>query len=260
MTAGQGDQQGQPDGRPQGQDEQPQAQGGQPSGWPPAPQQGQPPYGQQPPHGQQPPYGQAPPYGQPPYGQHPYGQLPYGQQPYGYAPAPSAPGWGPDAPTPMERPLTVRAGIGAFMASLVLSAIASVAMLLNWDEVLDWTLAQSGAGIDDPELEGFDVEAMSELILQVSLAFSVLFLLLQLLVLWFAWQGRNWARIILWVLGGLTLLTAPFNTMSTGPFPFVTALTWFQVVLVAVGVVLLALKPSNDWYRFRKWQRATGQR
>ena len=25
------------------------------------------------------------------------------------------------------------------------------------------------------------------------------------------------------------------------------------------GIVLLALKPSNEWYRFRGWQRATGQ-
>jgi hypothetical protein len=24
--------------------------------------------------------------------------------------------------------------------------------------------------------------------------------------------------------------------------------------------VLLALKPSNDWYRFRAWQRANGRR
>ena len=27
----------------------------------------------------------------------------------------------------------------------------------------------------------------------------------------------------------------------------------------AAGIVLLALKPSNEWYRFRGWQRATGQ-
>ena len=33
----------------------------------------------------------------------------------------------------------------------------------------------------------------------------------------------------------------------------------FSLLLTAAGVVLLALKPSNEWYRFRSWQRATGQ-
>ncbi|TYP87915.1 hypothetical protein [Blastococcus xanthinilyticus] len=266
MTAGQDDQHGE-QGRPEGQ-------GGQPPGWPP-PQQGQPPYGQQPPpYGQQqPPYGQQPPpYGQqqPPYGQQPppYGQQqpphgqqqpPHGQQPYGYAPAPSSPGWGPDAPAPMERPLTVRAGIGALLAALVLSAVATAALLLNWQEFLDWTLAEAGNDLGATEIEGLDADAVAELTLQLGIAISIVILLLQLLFIWFAWNGRNWARIVLWVLGGITLLSTPFAGTSGGPLPFVTTLTWFQIVLTAVGVVLLALKPSNDWYRFRKWQRSTGQ-
>ena len=268
MTAGQDDQQGQPQGGQQG---------GQPPVWPSAPQgepgsqqpgsqqPGQPPYGWAPP-GQQPPqnpYAQNPyaqnPYGQPgqnPYGQQP-GQNPYGQTPYGYPSAPSAaPGWGADAPQPMERPVTVRAGVGAFLASLVLSAIGGLVTFLNWDEMLDWTLAETTteSGVTQAEIEQF-----AELGLQFGIAFGVVLLLLEALFVWFAWQGRNWARIVLWVLGGLVLLSAPLNAASSGPLPFVTALTWFQVLLTLAGVVLLALKPSNDWYRFRKWQRATGQ-
>jgi hypothetical protein len=29
---------------------------------------------------------------------------------------------------------------------------------------------------------------------------------------------------------------------------------------VLVGVVALALKPSNEWFRYQGWLRATGQR
>ena len=29
---------------------------------------------------------------------------------------------------------------------------------------------------------------------------------LHALFIWFAWRGRNWARIVLWVLGGLAVL------------------------------------------------------
>ena len=33
----------------------------------------------------------------------------------------------------------------------------------------------------------------------------------------------------------------------------------FQLLITVVAVVLLALKPSNEWYRYRRWLRATGQ-
>jgi hypothetical protein len=33
-----------------------------------------------------------------------------------------------------------------------------------------------------------------------------------------------------------------------------------QVLLQVAGIVLLALPPSNDWYRYRGWARAGGQR
>lgn len=236
MTAGQGDEQGRP-GEP----------GGQQPGWPPPPVQ--------PPHGPG-PHGPGP-HGSGPHGSAPQGQHPYGQPPYGYAPAPAAPtGPGPDAPAPVERPVTVRAGLGAFLAWLVLSAVAGIALGLNWDEVVDWALAE-GAGAGAPGIEGLDAERFAELVLQFTFAFGVLMILLQALFVWFAWQGRNWARIMLWVLGGLTLVFAPFGA---GPLPFVTTLSWFTTALLAAGVVLLAAKPSNDWYRFRTWQFANGQR
>ena len=84
---------------------------------------------------------------------------------------------------------------------------------------------------------------------------------LEALFIWFAWQGRNWARIVLWVLGGLGVVfgfvgPAAGTGATTG---FLTSLAWFQLLLSAVGIVLLALKPSNDWYRYRGWQRANGQ-
>src|SRR4051812_28069423 len=106
---------------------------------------GQPPYGQ-PPQGP-PPYG-APPQGQPPQGQPPYGPPPYGYPPYGgpgpgYQPAPMAPsGGGAEAPRPVERPVTVRAGLGAFIAALVLSAVGSIVTVANWDRFVSYVQAQ----------------------------------------------------------------------------------------------------------------------
>ena len=273
MTAGQGPG---PYGNPAGQDGaegQPDPQGwGAPQGQPPygQPPQGQPPYGQppygqppqgQPPYGQppqgQPPYGQ-PPYGQPPYGQPPYGQPPYGQQPYpGYGAAPSAPtGYG--APTPLERPLTVRAAIGAFVGGIVLSLVAQVITFLNWDTVKDFVVGGSTGDLSGDEAEMF--AGMADAFGTIGLIIGALFTALFALFVWFAWKGHNWARIVLWVLAGLGVVLAPIGwAAGSSPLPVLDALAGFELVLDVVAIVLLALKPSHEWYRYRGWLRATGQ-
>jgi hypothetical protein len=203
-----------------GQYGEPTGQGGQPQGWnaPPSP---------------------------PPYGQH--------QQYPGYVPAPSAPsGYG--APTPMERPLTVRAGIGAFVGGIVLSVVAQVITMLNWDTVMD---AQLG-GLSDEEA---DVMAgMSDSFGAFGLVLGLIFTAVFALFVWFAWRGHNWARIVLWVLAGLGLVVGLIGLGFGSPLPVLTALGFFEMVFDAAGIVLLALKPSNEWFRFRSWQRASGQR
>ena len=66
----------------------------------------------------------------------------------GYAPAPPAPP-GPGAPPPMERPLVVRAGIGAFVADLILSTIEVVFYVSDFDSFVE----QGIPGLtDNPEI------------------------------------------------------------------------------------------------------------
>jgi hypothetical protein len=177
-------------------------------------------------------------------------------------PAPAAPsGWGQEAPKPVERPVTVRAGLGAFIASLVLSVISNVVTLLNWNEYLDFVLAQTQGQLDSAD-SPITAEEAATLGLRIGIVVGIITIALYLLFIWFAWRGYNWARIVLWVLGGLAVtfgLVALASPAGTGPFPFVTALGWFQWLFTAVGIVLLALKPSHEWYRYRKWLRATGQ-
>jgi hypothetical protein len=279
MTAGQGpgpygDQAGQggsPEqsqgwGAPQGQPAQGQPVQGQPG-------QGQSPYGQpaqgQSPYGQpaqgQSPYGQPAqgqsPYGQPSYGQPQYGQAPYGQQPYpGYGAAPAAPtGYG--APTPVERPVTVRAGIGAFVGSIVLSLVAQAITLANLDTLTDLAATQAG-GLSREEAEV--AAAMGDTFGTLGIVIGLIFTGVFALFVWFAWRGHNWARIVLWVLAGLGIV---FGIIGAGvgsafgveTLPVLTFFTWVEMLFDAVAIVLLALRPSNEWFRYRGWLRATGQ-
>ncbi|WP_369135137.1 hypothetical protein [Modestobacter sp. I12A-02662] len=192
---------------------------------------GQPQYGQPQP-GQQPPYG-GPPYGGPQYGGPQHDQPGYGQQ--GFGAYPNAPaGWqGGGAPAaPTERPSTVKLGIGAFLLSTVLGLLGS---LLTFSD-LNRVAAQLGrdSGLSESEASA---------VVTTGVVISLLFVAAYLLVIWFAWQGRNWARIVLWVLGGLSLASA-----FAAPGAETGILGFLQLLLVLVGVVALALKPSNHWY------------
>jgi hypothetical protein len=213
-------------------------------------EQGQPPQWQQP----GPPHSGQPPYGPPPYG--PPG--PHGQQPYGYGPMPSA--YRQPPPERKERPLTVRAGLGAFVASIVLSLASSAFAVANWDEFVEQGLAQAPE-FQDPEFQesGLDPQAFVEGLATVFLVVSLLFTALYVLFVWFAWRGYNWARIVLFVLGGLGIASGMFTLSGVGagpsPLPSLTALSIFSFLAVLVGTVLLALKPSNDWYASEKLRR-----
>jgi hypothetical protein len=179
-----------------------------------------------------------------------------GPQYPGYAPAPSAPtGYG--APQSMERPTTVRAGLGAFLGSMVLGAVAQVVTIVNWQTVLDWSFRNAGI---EPGANADLARQGAEIGAKVGIVVGLLSIALYGLFLWFAWGGRNWARIVLWVLAGLGIVSGVASLALGGPLPFLTALAGFQTLLLIAAVVLLALKPSNEWYRFRSWQRASGQR
>jgi hypothetical protein len=175
----------------------------------------------------------------------------------GYAPAPSA-GYGPPPGVPqnMERPLTVRAGLGAFLGSMALSAVAQVVTLINWRQIIDWTFAR--AGLDT----GADADAarrFAEIGAQVGIAIGFLFIAVYGLFVWFAWRGRNWARVVLFVVAGLGIVSGLSGLLAGSPLPFLRALGGFEMLLLIAAVVALAMKPSSEWYRFRGWQRATGQ-
>lgn len=178
----------------------------------------------------------------------------YPQAP-GYAPAPPA-SWGGQAPRPMERPVTVRAGIGAFIASLILGVIGAAVTFSDLDGLINRALAEA-------QVQGGAVltHDTARAVILVSAVIGLVFVALEAMFLWFAWNGRNWARIVLWVIGGFGIISGLFAVSggSAGTTGFLDALSIIQFLLVLTGVVLLALRPSNEWYRYRTWLRATGQ-
>jgi hypothetical protein len=161
----------------------------------------------------------------------------------------------------VERPVTVRAGIGAFVGSIVLALVGHVVTLLNWDEVMAASVNFGNLPAEEAQI----VTDFSETFGLIGFTIGLLGTAVFALFVWFAWKGHNWARIVLWILAGLGIL---FGLLSVGSsaavgivtLPIIEALAWFEMLFDAVAIVLLALKPSSEWYRYRGWLRATGQR
>jgi hypothetical protein len=183
---------------------------------------------------------------------------PYGQQPYGYGPMPS-PGYGQPPPEPKERPLPVRAGLGAFVVSIVLNLAGSVFAFANWDRYVAEMLAQQPS-FQDPGLQdaGIDPQSFVEGLATFAVVVSLVFAGLYALFVWFAWRGHNWARVVLFVIGGLGIAGGLVNLTGVGssPFPSLTALSLFSFAAVLAGVVLLSRAPSNEWFASEKWRRS----
>jgi hypothetical protein len=200
------------------------------------------------------PQGQPPPWqqpGPPPYGQQP-GPGPYGPPPWGYPPAP---GVVQPPPEPKERPLSVRAGLGGFIVSIVLGLAGSAYAFAHWDDYVGRALAEQPEFRDGSlQRAGFDPQDFATIFLVASLLFT----LLHVLFVWFAWRGHNWARIVLFVLGGLGIVSGLLSLAGAGssPFPSLTVLNLFSFGAVVVGVVMLARKDASEWYAHEKWRRS----
>ncbi len=150
---------------------------------------------------------------------------------------------GSSAPTP--RPRTVTAGIGAFLVYTVLSLISSVIGFVTFDTLVEQAAEDAGFEADLSGLE--DAIAIS------SLVFGLVIAGLYLVMAWFAWKGANWARIVLWVFGGIALLLGLLGLASSSGV--LALLGVLQLAALVAGVVLLALKPSNAWYRAESQRR-----
>ncbi|CAN5393541.1 hypothetical protein BH24ACT9_BH24ACT9_17470 [soil metagenome] len=199
-------------------------------------------------------------------------QPPYPQQPrpespstgYENAPAPPTgygvgggmppPPPGSSAPPPqqMARPTTVTYAIYALVANFAISLISAVLLFANRDAYIEEALRDAGL---DPSSSA-KVSSVSDSVFMVGAVVALVFVALWAMVIWFAWKGHNWARIVIWVLGGLSLISA-FSAFSS-PVGSIVALTVVSLLLTLVAVVLMALQPSNAWYRYQRDARRYG--
>ncbi len=155
-------------------------------------------------------------------------------------------GWGAQPPPQvLARPATVTYAIYALVANIVIGLLSSIFIFANRDAYIEDALRDAGL---DPS-SASSVSSISDSAFTAGAIIGLFFVALWAMVIWFAWKGHNWARIVIWVLGGLSLISA-FSAFGS-PVGAVVALTVVGLLLTLAAVVLLALKPSHDWYRYQ---------
>ena len=230
-------------------------------------QDGRPDYGQQ---GGQPNYGQSgqdygqggQDYGQG--GQQGYGQQ-GGQQPYaggpgggGYENAPSyasapaysnqgfgtPPGGRADATAPPE---VVRATQLMFVR-VAIGIISAIITFASGDAI------RTSIRDRDPSLSQDQIDSAYTVGVVVAVVFGLIFAVLYILLAIQVRKGKNWARIVTWVLAGLGVLSGLLGLFGTGTG--LEKVVAVLLLLVDAGIiVLLTRKPANQYFAAMKGPR-----
>jgi hypothetical protein len=228
---GQQGQPGQQGGQPWGQQGQ-QGQQGQPGGdqaWGQQGQQGQQPYAGGP-GGSAPSYDNAPAYGNAP-AYNPYGSPGFGTPPGG-RPAMSA---------PME---VIRASQLMFLRVAV-GIISAIVAFASSDAIKD------SIRNNDPTLSEDQVNSAYNVGVGVAVVFGLIFAVLYVLLAIQVRKGKNWARIVTWVLAGLGVLSGVLSLFGSGT-GLEKAVDILLLLIDIAIIVLLSRKPSNEYFAAMK--------
>ncbi|MBM9475752.1 hypothetical protein JL107_04765 [Nakamurella flavida] len=206
-----------------------------------------------------------------------YGQQPGypGQQGYqpqqGYptppssSPYPGAYGGGAEPAKP-TRPGTVTGAFVCWVLTAVASIVGVVVVLTSpiWQQAIDEAARQGNL-----DASGIDVNNLVTVGKVLVIGVAVVLVALYLLFAFKMRAGRNWARIVLTVLGAFTVLSA-FTPTTRGrvtvngqEFVANSGPGWITAVLAIAGLVLMYLPASNAYFgaakRHKAWLVAQGR-
>jgi hypothetical protein len=139
-------------------------------------------------------------------------------------------------------PPPVVTAVRLMIARCALSLVLIVIEFLDRDDLRRQVLART------PQATSSTVDTA----FAVGLVLAVAVLLFYLLLAFRVRHGANWARVTVWVVGGLAVLGV--LAQFAQPIPSATRVVGVVVAAVDVAlIVLLALPESNGYFRRRAW-------
>jgi len=144
------------------------------------------------------------------------------------------------APVPRgPAPSSVVNAVRLMYLSAVLGIIGLVATFATKDALRD-SIKES-----QPELTGSELDLAVNIALGFAVALGVVFTVLWLVLASFVRKGRNWARIVTWIVAGIGVLSV-VGIFGQPALNIVLALV--GVIIDIAIIVLLAIKPSSEYF------------
>ncbi|GGS22227.1 hypothetical protein [Actinokineospora fastidiosa] len=157
-----------------------------------------------------------------------------------YEPMPPAPPVHPEpASAGKDRPKMVSIAFWLWIAVSVLLLISLIGALSIDRGAVEDALREANTGIGDDQLG-----QAADVFLAVAIALPAIFLVAFLGCAFPMRAGRNWARIVLTVFGGLLILLTLLGTASAN-----AGVTFVIIAFVAAAIVTMYLRDSNDYFK-----------
>ncbi|MFC5285943.1 hypothetical protein ACFPM7_02675 [Actinokineospora guangxiensis] len=163
--------------------------------------------------------------------------------PHDNEPLPSAP---PVRPQQTARPAAARPKTVSIAFWLCIAVAAVLALSVLGGLSLDRATVESALREADTGLSGAELEAAAGLFITLAVALPLVFLIAFLAGAFPMRAGRNWARVLLTVFGGLLLVLTLLGTAGASPIVAIAL-----IALIGAAIVLMYVGDSGAYFRSR---------
>lgn len=159
----------------------------------------------------------------------------------GYASMPADQWRGPQEQGPRTAPAPVLTAVRLMFARAALSLLGLLALLATKSTLKEQILKSK------PTVSGSQIDTLLSAAIGIGVVVGLVFIVLYVLLALQVRKGKNWARIVTWVLAGLGVLSA--LTSLAQPEPLLTRiLSLIGAVIDVAVIVLLAQRPSSAYF------------
>ncbi len=151
-------------------------------------------------------------------------------------------------PQAETRPKEVEISFWLWIGALVLGVVGAAIAYPQFDQIRANTIDQALA--QDPTLDRSSFESIITGAFVAGVVIWLLFVVAEFVFVFLMRGGRNWARIVLAVLGGLFVLVGLFGLVVSAEATSVTGL--LQLLLLIGAIVTMFLPAANAWFEPRR--------
>lgn len=155
---------------------------------------------------------------------------------------PAPQGGAPVAKDPRSAPSTVQNAVRLMFALVVLSLISLIVVFADKSALRD-AIEKHNPGFDSSQ-----VDTALNTAVAVGAVIGIVLMVLYVLLALQVRKGKNWARIVTWVLSGLGVLGSISN-LAQPEAALTKVIAVIELVVDVAVIVLLAMRPSNEYFR-----------